>query len=334
MPHPTLVLNRPYSTLAGSVAGDQALRLSHNHPLFRDDNEQFYGILEEAVRGKLYEATINTFQRLADVRGSYLALIAQHAGRDKWISMMRTAKEYVNNRKWDRTTATTMQAHIKRCRESYFDWETASLHVPDQVPIERTTVQSLLDSMDGCNYPKVCARLAVISNESLGMLNSFEYAVAHLLPALPVAAKVFKKSKGAQISGIGGSLKVGTGPKTGVELRYNKPTEYKNLSMEEKYEIRGLLPESKSSKGYNKNKKGNSDGKNRGKGQRQKNPWKKKIKGKVAALKKQHKKDMEEMTELATVISGAKQAPPEPVDAAASSVARLNAILKKHRDSK
>ena len=136
MPHPTLVLNRPYSTLAGSVAGEQALRLSHTHPFFRDDNEQFYGILEEAVRGTVYEATIKPFQRLADGRGSYLALIAQHAGRDKWIAMLRTAKEYVNNSKWDGTTATTMQAHIERCHESYVDWETAYLHVPDQVPIE------------------------------------------------------------------------------------------------------------------------------------------------------------------------------------------------------
>ena len=40
------------------------------------------------------------------------------------------------------------------------------------------------------------------------------------------------------------------------------------------------------------------------------------------------------MTELATVISGAKKAPPEPVDAATSDVVCLNAIIKKHRDSK
>ena len=78
--------------------------------------------------------------------------------------------------------------------------------------------------MDGCTYPKVCARLAAISNYSFGMLNSFEDAVTHLLPAYPVSAKVFKKRKGAQISGIGGSMKGGTGPKTGVELRYYKPT--------------------------------------------------------------------------------------------------------------
>ena len=61
--------------------------------------------------------------------------------------------------------------------------------------------------MDGCTDPKVCARLAAISNEALGMLNSFEVAVAHLLTLCPVAAKVSKKRKGAQISGIGGGLK-------------------------------------------------------------------------------------------------------------------------------
>ena len=83
MPHPNLVLNHPYSNMVGSVSREQALQLSHTRPLFRDDNKQFYGILEEAVRGTLYEATINPFQRLAYGCGSYLALIAQHSGRDK-----------------------------------------------------------------------------------------------------------------------------------------------------------------------------------------------------------------------------------------------------------
>ena len=85
--------------------------------------------------------------------------------------------------------------------------------------------------MDGCTGPKLCARLAAISNEALGMLNSFEDAVAHLLQACPIAAKVFKKRKGAQISGICGGLKGGTGPKVGVKLRYYKPTKYKSLYM-------------------------------------------------------------------------------------------------------
>ena len=64
----------------------------------------------------------------------------------------------------------------------------------------------------------------------------------------------------------------GTGTKTGVELRYYNPTEFKPLSMEEKDELRELHPESKASKGDNKNKKGKSDDKNRRKCQREKNP--------------------------------------------------------------
>ena len=105
-------------------------------------------------------------------------------------------------------------------------------------------------------------------------------------------------------------MKGGTGTKVGVELRYYKPPEYKYLSMEEKDELRKLRPESKSIKRDNKNKKGNSDDKNIGKGQREKKRLKNNFKGKVAALKKQQKNDMKEMTELATVISGANQAPP------------------------
>ena len=110
--------------------------------------------------------------------------------------------------------------------------------------------------MDDCTDAKVRARLVAISNEALGILNSFEDSVAHLLPPCPVAAKVFKKRKGPQISGIRGGMKGGTGPKTGVKLRYYNPTEYKSLSMEDNDELRELRPESKASKGDNKNKKG------------------------------------------------------------------------------
>ena len=63
--------------------------------------------------------------------------------------------------------------------------------------------------------------------------------------------------------------------------------------MLEKDELRDIRPESKAIKGDNQNKKGKSDGKNRGEGQIEKKPWKNNFKGKVAALKKQHKKALE-----------------------------------------
>ena len=78
-------------------------------------------MLEEEFRGTVYKATIKPFQSQEDGRGSYLALIAQHEGRDKWIAILHTAKEYVNNRKWDGTTANKIQAHIEQCCGSYVD---------------------------------------------------------------------------------------------------------------------------------------------------------------------------------------------------------------------
>ena len=52
-----------------------------------------------------------------------------------------------------------------------------------------------MDSVEGCTDPKICERVAAISNEASGILDDFEKAVAQLLPACPVEAKVAKKRK-------------------------------------------------------------------------------------------------------------------------------------------
>ena len=52
-----------------------------------------------------------------------------------------------------------------------------------------------MDSVEGCTDPKICARVAAISNEASVMLADSEKAFAHLIPACPVKAKVAKKRK-------------------------------------------------------------------------------------------------------------------------------------------
>ena len=39
---PTLLANCPHSADAGSIQGEQARRLSHTHPLYRDDNKTLF----------------------------------------------------------------------------------------------------------------------------------------------------------------------------------------------------------------------------------------------------------------------------------------------------
>ena len=99
-----------------------------------------------------------------------------------------------------------------------------------------------MDSVEGCTNLKISERVPAISNEESGMLSDFEKSVAHLLPACPVVAKIAKKRKIANISGLGGNFKSGTGPKTGLEIRYNNPPEFAKLSNEKIEDMLDLRP--------------------------------------------------------------------------------------------
>ena len=80
------------------------------------------------------------------------------------------------------------------------------MHVPEQVPNQRTRVQSLFDSIDACMDPKTCARVAEVTNEINGMSDDLKKAVSHLPTAYPVETKTGTKQKNAHISGLGGDL--------------------------------------------------------------------------------------------------------------------------------
>ena len=141
--------------------------------MYRDGNKSLFAILEVAWRGTTCEASIKPFQITGNVRGAYKPLIDQNSGKDNWFKILRDAKTYVNERKLDGTTSYILQAHIEKFRECYVDIENASEHVTEQVPNPRTQVQSLLNSIDGCTNPNICARVAAVSNEFNGMQADF-----------------------------------------------------------------------------------------------------------------------------------------------------------------
>jgi hypothetical protein len=81
---PVLMNNLPYSEANGSVEEELIVLSSHEHPLYRDDNELLYFKLEEATRGTEYAASIRPFQGRKNGRGEFPAIISQFAGPDKW----------------------------------------------------------------------------------------------------------------------------------------------------------------------------------------------------------------------------------------------------------
>ena len=80
---PALVDHHPHSHVHGSVENEMVHRASHTHALYRDNNQEVYNYMEEATSGMPYAASIKPFQRGKDGRGTWMALIAHYAGKDK-----------------------------------------------------------------------------------------------------------------------------------------------------------------------------------------------------------------------------------------------------------
>ena len=84
--------------------------------------------------------TIKPFERSRNGRGAYLAVMANHAGDDKWDRIIETAEAYVQKKKWDGTSGVTLEYHIDKLKASYIDLEAGATHVPYTVPNARTHV--------------------------------------------------------------------------------------------------------------------------------------------------------------------------------------------------
>ena len=118
-------------------------------------------------------------------------------------------------------------------------------HVEYHLPNEHSRVGFLLEAIQ-CSDPGLQAAMASIKTDNglEGMRNNFEATAAHLLPYDPVAKtrSSGQKRGSAQISSVmdtsnATKKKPGIG-KTDVHLRYNKTGEYRNLTREQKDELR------------------------------------------------------------------------------------------------
>ena len=167
------------------------------------------------------------------------------------------------------------------------------------------------------------------------MLNDYEAAVAHLIAGCPVAAKMGKKRKNDHSTGLGGNLKAGTAPKTGVDLRCYKPKELSQLSQEVMGELKELRPPHKGN-----GKRTHTGGGTHFKGNDNKS-WFRKIKDQVAATLKQQLLDNTRpsnrtrwiFSEIAKIFTAA-QPSNHHNDTAAAAAVKLNASLKRKRDQR
>lgn len=263
-PAPTLIHNKSYSAEHGSVMGELIARATHQHTKFKDDNEKLYSYLEEATRSTQYASSIRPFSRAKNGREAYLALKRQYAGKDKWQAEIKKQENFIHTRVWKGNSNFTLESFITQHRAAHVSLERCAQSVPHQIPNERTRVIHLMDAIQ-CSDAPLQAAIAHIKSQSddpNGMGNDFEEAAAYLLQFCPVSKKR-KSSSGERTYNVSSISVDDDVPKkrskpnkgkTGVELRYYKPKEYRKLSTDQIDELRqwrkenGLTKDTKNSK--------------------------------------------------------------------------------------
>jgi hypothetical protein len=91
-------------------------RKSHTHPLFKVDNGVVFELIENSVRGTAIAASIAPFRRVRDGRGAFMAIQAQHAGKDVWDKLHKEAESTLQTYKWSGTANVTLAQHMGKHR--------------------------------------------------------------------------------------------------------------------------------------------------------------------------------------------------------------------------
>ena len=162
--------------------------------------------------------------------------MTSHVGINQWEKIEKDNTSWLLNSKWNGKKY-ALESFCSQHRAKFQQLEEASLHLNFQLPNDHTRVGYLLENIENSDLA-LQAALASIRQDKDGMRNDFESVVAILIPVDPfVQNKANKKTVTFEISPVA-STKTGRGKKTGVDLRWHKPHEYKALSSEQKDELK------------------------------------------------------------------------------------------------
>jgi hypothetical protein len=270
--------------------------MSHLHPLFKVDNGAVFELIETAVHGTAISALIAPFNCEQSGCKAFIAIWAQHAGKDVWDKLVKEAETVLQTRKWLGTTNVTLAQHMGRHCHAFIMLTECAEHIPIDVPNEHFRVTHLMESIQ-LTDPTVLAALAAVCHDESDKRMDFESSFAYLVVVCPVKAKLAKKGKvsfqadisaaSATAAGLGGDAKKPDFGTTGVALQYHKHKDFVQLPKDQKEELSAW-------------QHANSN-KNNGGGKRKPSPGKndcsKKFKSMISAFETKHNKVMQAMAD-------------------------------------
>jgi hypothetical protein len=191
---------QPFSLSYLSIEEELKFCISHTHNLFQADNSALFHLIDRAVFGHDFSATIAPFRKTQNGRAAYNAIVYQHAGKHVWDKNVKEAMAVLATRTWTGTASITLLRHTSMHCKAFIQLTEAAEQVPAEVPGPRQRVTYLLDSTKTVD-PKVLAGMAVIEQDELVKRRDFELSVTFLLPSCHVVAKNVKaKGLGVNVS--------------------------------------------------------------------------------------------------------------------------------------
>ena len=306
---------------SGSMIEELIKRLPHSGPIFKDDNKTVFMMISKAVAGTSVESTIKSFSRQKDGRAAYRALVANHAGDEKYRAIVKARMNLLQNIKWNGRSY-PLEQHVSNHRTAVDDLVDCALHINNAVPNMSQRVEYLLESIS-CQDSALQAAMGNIRADTNGMRSNFETAASHLIEVDPYrrASNQGNSNTGKQAH-VSAVTFAGRG-KTGVDLRWHTRKEFGELTSEQKDELiawqktkegKKLVKEQRSDPQDNKRKSSGSAGPSE-------KTWRKKLKKAIKTQKGlSHVMSLlakEESANIALISNVQAQLPPPPPPAKA-----------------
>ncbi len=287
-----------YYGASGSLLEELVTRLPHTGAIYRNDNATVYIKIEEAVRGTSCESTIKPFARVKNGRGAYEALIANHAGDEKYRNISKKRLKYLQSVKWTGRSY-PLENHVNQHRTCYDDLRDCAIHITVSVPTQEQRVEYLIDSIT-CGDATLQAAIGLVRADTNNMRSNFDTTASSLIEVDPYKRSTKGNKPGSREANVSAISFHGGRGETGVDLRWHPTEDFKALPDDQREELNEWLhntPEGNKVRDANLKKKKTS-------GKRKSEEKDKKKSGKSeAAWKKVLKKKMKTDKGVASVMS-------------------------------
>ena len=227
-----LVGNEYFGT-SGSLLGELTERLEHGDSLYSSDNKTVYMAIATACAGTSVESTIKTFNRTQNGRGAFMALMDHHAGDTKYCSIAKKRQNLLSNIKWNEQNY-SLEKHVSNHRQAVEDLHDCGNHITVSIPDASQRVEFLIDSIS-CGNTTLQAAIGLIRSNVNNMHSDFESTANSLIEVDPFSCNHHTRTRpNAQVAGIDFSTGCG---RTGVDLQWYPPKDFKTLINEQRDEL-------------------------------------------------------------------------------------------------